>query len=361
MGTDGVLLASNRAFVPGMRLPELNLSHICSLTDDTGIIQHALYTIPNRKEGYCIDDNARALFLTVCACRSREDPIARRLLSIYLSFIHYMQTEDGYFINFLSYSRIGLEVRGSEDSFGRTIMALGYLVNESPSSSLAHVGLRIFEKAFQHIDHLRSLRGIANALIGLCQFFKCSSLGDDDQQRLTCLAGKLVALYKVNREDHWQWFEPILAYDNAMLPLSLLHAYEITGTNEYLQIAMEATYFLESKVWHDGVLRPIGNQGWCRKNGVSAQFDQQGIDAMAMVLLYHQVFRLTREQQYLHKMYKSYQWFVGDNDMGLSLYDPSTGGCSDGLQDGRINLNQGAESTLAYWISHFIVAAAMVE
>ena len=168
-------------------------------------------------------------------------------------------------------------------------------------------------------------------------------------------------MYRHNKKDTWHWCEPVLTYDNAMLPLALLNAYEVTQHEEYLSIALQSMHFLESAVFYDGVLRPIGNQGWYEHGGPVARFDQQGIDVMAMILFYQQAFRLTREQQYLDRMHKSYLWFLGLNDLGLSLYDPSTGGCADGLHSKGINLNQGAESTLAYWISHVVVASALME
>ena len=173
------------------------------------------------------------------------------------------------------------------------------------------------------------------------------------------LAEKMVRRYKENKTNHWHWYEHHLTYDNAMLPLALLHAYEITNDDTYLSIAVESMHFLESKVFHDGMLRPIGNQGWLEREGAAAMFDQQGIDAMAMVLLYQQAFKVTGEKKYLSKMYASYQWFLGTNDLGLSLYDLTTGGCADGLHCEGINLNQGAESTLAYWISHMAVASVL--
>ena len=175
------------------------------------------------------------------------------------------------------------------------------------------------------------------------------------------LSDKMVGMYKENKNNSWHWFEPVLTYDNAILPLALLNAYEVTQDEEYLTIAFESMHFLESKVFHNDTLRPIGNQGWCKQNGTTAQFDQQGIDVMAMILYYQQAFRLTREQQYLDSMYKSYQWFLGNNDLRLPLYDAATGGCADGLHSEGVNLNQGAESTLAYWISHLVVASALTE
>lgn len=336
-------------------LPEINFAHINNLTDDTGIIQHALFNIPNRKEGYCIDDNARALLLSVLA----NNKMQSRLLPIYLSFIHYMQTESGEFKNFMSYTKATSEERGSEDSFGRTMMALGFLVNEGPSNILSKTAAGIFSRAYSHIENLVSVRGIANAVIGLCQYIKYNYPDDIKRNLVIRLSDKMVNMYELNSSANWHWFEPVLTYDNAILPLALLNAYEITGDEWYLDIAFDATAFLESKVFHDGMLSPIGNNGWCEQGKEEhAKFDQQGIDAMAMVLYYRQAYKITRDEKYLSHMYICHQWFLGKNVLGLSLYDPATGGCADGLHSKEINLNQGAESTLAYWISHMVVASA---
>jgi len=331
------------------------------MTDDTGIIQHALFNIPNRKEGYCIDDNARALLLCVLAGKDKSNKVDPSLLQVYLSFIHYMQTANGEFKNFMSYTKVAEEERGSEDSFGRTIMALGYLANEGPSKLLSRTGVDIFNRAYCHIGKLHSIRGIANSIIGVCQFIKYNYPDDIKRELVIDLANKMVTMYEENKRAKWNWFESVLTYDNAILPLALLNAYEITSDELYLTVAFETMDFLESKVFHDGILRPIGNDGWFEHGKTAAKFDQQGIDAMAMVLFYQQAFRVTRNKKYLSRMYKSYQWFLGGNDLGISLYDPGTGGCADGLHSEGINFNQGAESTLAYWISHIVVASALKE
>ncbi len=342
-------------------MPAKDFLHINNLTDDTGIIQHAIFNIPNRKEGYCIDDNARALLLAVLACKDKTDRKMLRLLQVYLSFVHYMQTDNGEFRNFMSYTKTCHEERGSEDSFGRTIMALGYLVKEGPSQALISTGEDIFVKAYPHIDKLVSIRGIANSIVGVCLFVQYNYPDDIKRDLVVKLSDKMVAMYNNYKENNWHWFEPILTYDNAILPLALLYAYEITNDHSYLAVALEAMEFLETKVFHDGILSPIGNQGWCEKGKEAAAFDQQGIDAMAMVLFYQQAFKVTGSKKYQRRMFMSYQWFLGNNDLGLSLYDESTGGCADGLHSEGINQNQGAESTLAYWISHMAVAAELIK
>lgn len=340
-------------------LPEVKFSHIRNMTDDTGIIQHAIFNIPNRKEGYCIDDNARALLLCVFAAKDKSNEVDHCLLQVYLSFIHYMQTPSGEFKNFMSYTKVAEEERGSEDSFGRTMMALGYLANEGPTRPLSRTGAELFARGYCHIERLQSVRGIANSIIGVCQFIKFNYPDDIKRDLVISLASKMVKMYEENKSAKWHWFEPVLTYDNAILPLALLNAYEITSDELYLNVAFETMEFLESKVFHNGVLSPIGNNGWFERGKTAAPFDQQGIDAMAMVLFYHQAYRVTGDEKYLARMYKSYQWFLGKNDLGLTLYDESTGGCADGLHSTGINLNQGAESTLAYWISHVIVASAL--
>jgi len=342
-------------------LPVINFSHIHNLTDDTGMIQHAVLSIPNRKEGYCTDDNARALLFCVLACRhTNNDRDLLQLMHKYISFIHYMQTDSGGFKNFLSYEKTSAEKHGSEDSFGRTMMALGFLMNEGPSNMFSKTAGIIFSRAYHYIDNLVSARGIANTIIGVCQYVKYNYPDDIKAKMVIKLSDKMADMYKQNSINNWNWFEPVLTYDNAILPLALLNAYEVTGNESYLDIAFEAMAFLESKVIHDGMLSPVGNNGWYeQKMRTCAKFDQQGIDAMAMILYYRQAYRITRDENYLSQMYLCYQWFLGKNELGLSLYDASTGGCSDGLHSMEISLNQGAESTLAYWISHLVVAAEL--
>jgi hypothetical protein len=341
------------------QMPLINFAHIRNLTDDTGIIQHAIFSIPNRKEGYCIDDNSRALLLSVLALKMDLPKTDLPNLLVYLSYVHYMQTKSGEFKNFMDYTKVAVEDRGSEDSFGRTIMALGFLINEGPTNLLIKTGIGIFNKAAPHIDTLVSIRGIANSIVGVCQFVKFNYPDDTKTNLVTKLANKMMKMYEENKRQNWDWFEPILTYDNAILPLALLNAYEITGNEDYLAVGMEAMSFLESKVFHDNIVSPIGNDGWFPRMGVSARFDQQGIDIMAMVLMYQQAFRLTRDTKYQTRMHQSFQWFLGKNDLGVSLYDPSTGGCADGLHSEGINQNQGAESTIAYWISHLIVTPTL--
>jgi hypothetical protein len=338
-----------------VQLPVFNPDHLCNLTDTTGMIQHALRTFPNRKEGYCIDDNSRALLLAAIACKQDKYPEMLKLMHTYLSFVHYMQREDGYFDNFLTYNKTILPNDNSEDAYGRTLLALGYLTCYGPNIQFIRTAEELFLKAYPHVHRLISLRGIANSLIGVCHFICYNNTDQHKKDVVISLADKLSAEYIRYSDGDWKWFEDILAYDNAMIPLALLHAYKITHYTSYLRIALESISFLETKVFRDGVLYPVGNNGWSRKGEGTALFDQQPLDAMAMVLCYQQAHYATGNNLFLSKMQASFEWFLGKNALNLSLYDEQTGGCADGLQTDRVNENQGAESTIAYWISYFAI------
>lgn len=341
-----------------LTLPPFSLTHINRLTDDTGIIQHANFGIPNLKEGYCLDDNARALLMVLMAYRRKKDIRALELSAIYLSYIHYMQNGDGTFRNFLSFSRNFLDEIGSEDSFGRTIWALGYLLGNSPSDAYYQTGKLVFFNAAPNFEKLKSIRGIANSMIGISYYLK-SNLSDDSMtERLRNLANILVNHYEKNQSAGWNWFESLLAYDNGILPLALLHSAEILNDKKIRETAIESMNFLTSHTLKDNCLSVIGNEKWYKKEGVRSVFAQQPIDVMASVLMYQQAFHLTKEKDYFDKLYNSFLWFLGENDLRMSLYDFETNGCCDGLESYGVNRNQGAESSLAYLISHLTVLKA---
>ncbi|WP_461640250.1 glycosyltransferase family 4 protein [Labilibaculum euxinus] len=341
-----------------LNMPPLSLRHIHRLTDDTGIIQHAKFNIPNLKDGYCLDDNARALLMALLAYKEKNNYKALELCPIYLSYIHYMQNEDGTFRNFLGFDRSFLDEVGSEDSFGRTIWALGYLLSNPPNYSYYQSSESIFKKAVPVFDKLKSIRSIANTIIGISYYLKRNPADDSMTELLSRLSKKLVESYETNSSDSWRWFEPFLTYDNAMLPLALLHAAEIHNDDKIRKTAFSSMEFLISKTFANGYLSIIGNDSWYEKDGKRAVFAQQPLDAMAMILLFKQAFKLTKNEEYLNKLFKSYMWFLGENDLRISLYDSETNGCCDGLESYGVNRNQGAESTLAYLISHLTVLQA---
>lgn len=342
-------------------LPQFSLVHINRLTDDTGIIQHAKFGIPNLKEGYCLDDNARALLMVLMAYRQTKDSRALELSPIYLSYIHYMQNPDGTFRNFLSFSRSFLDEVGSEDSFGRTIWALGYLLGNAPNDAYYQTGKLIFFNASPNFEKLKSIRSIANTMIGMCYYLKTNPGDDSMTERLRNMAHNLVNHYEENSSPEWSWFESLLAYDNGILPLALLHSAEILNDERITRVAIETMNFLTKQTLKENYLSIIGNEKWYKKNGKRSVFAQQPIDAMAMVLMYHQAYHLTRDKEFLAKLYTSFLWFLGENDLRMSLYDFETKGCCDGFEKSGVNRNQGAESSLAYLISHLTVLKAYEE
>ena len=342
-------------------MPDFSLTHINRLTDDTGIIQHAKFGIPNLKEGYCLDDNARALLMVLMAYKQTKNARALELIPVYLSYIHYMQNADGSFKNFLSFSRQFLDEKGSEDSFGRAIWALGYLTAHAPNDAYFQTGKVMFLKAIPHFEKIQAIRSIANIMIGISYFLKNNSADESLTTILSQMANTLVNHYELNKTDDWKWFESLLAYDNGILPLALLHAAELLKDENIQKTAIESMNFLTEHTLKDNSLSIIGNERWYVKDGERSVFAQQPVDAMAMVLMFHQAFHLTSDKNYLNKLYTSFLWFLGENDLRMSLYDYETKGCCDGFGKQGVNRNQGAESSLAYLISHLTVLEAYEE
>lgn len=339
-------------------LPPFSLAYINRLTDNTGILQHAKFSTPNLKEGYCLDDNARALLMVLMRCNILKDKRALQLSSIYLNYVHCMQNADGSFRNFLSYKRDFLDEIGSEDSFGRTIWALGYLLANAPNEILFLSGKTVFLNASANFNKLVSLRGIANTMIGISHYLKSNPTDSLMVENLRGLAKKLIIQYQENETSNWKWFESKLSYDNGILPLALLHASQILKDHETIKTAFDSMNFLTETTLTDNHLSIIGNEKWYSKEGVRSVFAQQPIDAMAMVLMFYQAFLVSKNKEYLNKLYTSFLWFLGKNDLGLTLYDFETKGCCDGIESDGINQNQGAESSLAYLISHLTVLQA---
>jgi glycosyltransferase involved in cell wall biosynthesis len=354
-------VTKKKIVIDPLLLPPFSLAHIKRLTDDTGIIQHAKFGIPNLKEGYCLDDNARALLMVLIAYRQTKNSLALELSPIYLSYIHYMQNKNGTFRNFLSFNRNFLDDVGSEDSFGRTIWALGFLLGNAPNDAYYQMGRLVFFDASPNFETLKSIRSIANMMIGVSHYLKSNPSDDAMKERLRSFANKLVKQFEDCSTRDWKWFEPLLAYDNGIMPLALLHAAEILQDEKITTIGIETMNFLSRVTLNDGYLSIIGNKDWYKKDGERSLFAQQPIDALAMILMYHQAFHLTKDKEYINKLNTSFMWFLGENDLRMSLYDFETKGCCDGFENYGVNRNQGAESSLAYLISHLTVLQAYEE
>jgi len=339
-------------------LPDFTLAHVKRMTDDTGIVQHAKFGIPNLKEGYCLDDNSRALLMTTMAYRANKTQEPLDLMPVYLSFIHYMQNDDGLFKNFLSFNRMFKDDIGSEDCFGRTMWALGYLLCYSPNDSYHRTALYIFQKSLPAVNSLKYSRGIANTIIGMTYYLKQYPSEIKTKETAREMTEKLLSMYTGISKNGWNWFENIITYDNAILPLALFHSAELFNDSRYLDAAVSAAKFLESVTMVSGYLRPVGSNGWYPRNGKCAEYAQQAVDVMGMILLFSKAYELTKEKKYLDSMFTSFMWYLGKNSLNLPVYDFETGGCNDGVEDHGLNKNQGAESTLSYLISHLTLLNA---
>jgi hypothetical protein len=341
-------------------LPQFSMEHIKRLTDDTGIVEHASYSIPDYKEGYCLDDNARALLLVLMAWETGADKESMPLASTYLRYIKLMQKTDGKFHNDMSFDKRFLDDTGSEDSFGRTIWAIGYLIRLAPNDSHFQFAKDVFFKAFPHFEQLTSIRAIANVIIGISHFLKRYPDNERMMHVLNNMTQRLIQQYHDESDDNWQWFEPVLCYDNAILPLALWHTYGITKNKKVYEVAKNTTTFLTQETNVNGHVSLVGN-GWYHKGEARPAQGQQPINCMAMVMMYHKAWQVTRNNSYHEKMLTAFTWFMGNNDIGVPLYDEETAGCCDGLELHGVNRNQGAESTISYQLSYLSIYAAEQE
>jgi len=338
------------------QLPELKLDHFNQMTDDTGMLQHAIFTIPNRAEGYTTDDNARALMLAAALEQLDADHHGKALTSTnsstrYLSFLeHAFNPAKGRFKNFLGYDRRWNEPVGSEDCHGRALWALGTVLGISEDRGLRGAAGRLFELSLPAVVEFSSPRAWAYSLLGIQEYLS-SFPGDRDAQRVRSgLSRRLLEMYESIQRPDWKWFENVLAYGNARLPQSLLVAGAACSDDRMICAGLESLDWL-SNIQHcetNGHFVPIGSEGFYRKDAEKARFDQQPLEAAGAVSACLQAFRVTGDSCWRSEAWSAFNWFLGDNDLQLPLYDSATGGCRDGLHPDRANENQGAESTLSF-------------
>ena len=351
-------------------LPPLKLTHLSRMTDDTGMLQHSIFTIPNRKEGYATDDNARALILAV----QLEQPNAEHLpgrpdagrhegrfgnagsfsansAGLYLSFLeHAFSPAKGRFRNFLRYDRRWNEPVGSEDSHGRALWALGTVLGRSREQGLRGAAGRLFEYSLPAAVEFSSPRAWAYTLLGIQEYLTSYS-GDRDAQKVrSVLSQRLLEMYESVRTPEWKWFENVLAYGNARLPQALLLVGSACSDDRMVSAGLDSLDWLSQtqRCEINGHFVPIGSQGFYHQGGEKARFDQQPIEAAGAVSACLQAYRVTGDGRWRNEAWSAFNWFLGNNDLQLPLYDSVTGGCRDGLHPDRANENQGAESTLSF-------------
>jgi len=322
-------------------------AHIFRMTDDTGMFQHARFSVPDLLKGYTTDDNARALIMAVMLYERLKKPAYLALIYRYLSFVVYSQNETGKFRNFMTYDRQFIEKEGSNDCFGRCIWALGY-TQASPAmpAGIKEACRGAIDRALPNILALTWSRGQAYTLIGLG--FVCGPAVD---QLICKLADSLFDRFENNASEDWQWFENDLTYDNAVLPWALFVAYSRLEQDRLLRVARKSLSFLNSVSFRDGFFRPVGCNGWLVRGAEPALYDEQPLEACTTTLAHIAAYEATGEAEMLELAQRSFSWYSGGNSRGESLIDSETGGCFDGITSDNLNRNQGAESIVSYSVA----------
>jgi len=336
-------------------LPDIKLDHLVRMTDSIGIFQHATFNVPNFSEGYCTDDNARALILTVLLENlGTINPLKiDDLASRYLGFVKYAWDPSiGRFRNFLTFQRNWKEETSSEDCHGRALWAIGTCIGRSKNEGFTQMSVEFFEKALAPSVSFTSPRAWAFILIGIHEYLQRFHGDRLARNCLQTLATRLHDLYKANSKAEWRWFESSLTYCDAKLPHALLLSGHDLDNGEMIRSGIEALSWLAKiQTSPRGHFQPVGTDGEYHSDGVKPVFDQQPIEAYATISACLEAYRVTKDKMWYEEALNAFQWFLGSNDLGISLYDPVTGGCCDGLHANRVNRNQGAESTLSFLLS----------
>jgi glycosyltransferase involved in cell wall biosynthesis len=337
------------------RLPDVSLAHVQRMTDDTGMLQHAAFSVPRYGEGYCLDDNARALMLMARLedAGNDEGPLVRALASRYLAFVsHAFNPGTERFRNFLDYSRAWMEEYGSEDSHGRALQALGTVVGRASDPGRRSLAGSLFHAALPAVADFSSPRAWAFALLGIDEYLRAFQ-GDREVQAIgRQLADRLLELFqRVGRPD-WEWCEERLTYCNAQLPAALIVSAGWLDRADMLAAGTKSLDWLATvQRTADGCFAPVGSNGFYNCGGAFAMFDQQPVEAASMVSACTDASRIDGHPRWDVYARSAFTWFLGENHLHVPLYDPLTGGCRDGLHADRINENEGAESTLAFLLA----------
>ncbi len=340
-------------------LPELRLDHFLRLTDGTGMLQHAVHTVPDHRHGYCTDDNSRALEAMVRLYRQRKDAISLRLIDVYFSFLLHARRTDGTFNNFMSFDRRFLAPVQSEDATARTIEALGALIAWPPMPSLAQLARTLFKDAVAAGSF--SLRGRAYEILGLADYLRGFPDDLDMRREMALAADEIMRTYQSTATADWQWFEDQMVYDNAVLPHALFVASLVLKNDSFRTVAVNTCQFLLSASYDGDHFSFVGCDGWYPKDGEKARFDQQPVDAAAMVRMLRAAFDATADTRYLELKRKAFNWFLGENDGHIALFDFVSKGCFDGLMSDGVNANQGAESLISYTLAHLSIEEFLVD
>jgi glycosyltransferase involved in cell wall biosynthesis len=333
--------------------PQPSLDAVARMTDGCGMLQHAIASVPDRRHGYCLDDNARALMLVhELAEVGVETEKARALAPVYAAFVNAAWDDArGRFRNFMGHDRRWLEEIGSDDSFGRALWALGHTAARTSDHGLKLWATNLADRAIAHVGALTSPRAWAFAALGLVAYLRVYPGHRPARAQLAAFADRLADLLRAARGEDWCWFEPVLAYDNARLPEALIRAGEVLERPELAAGGLEALEWLTRlQTAPGGHFRPVGTESYGRERQPPLPFDQQPLEAWATVAACESAHAVTAERRWLGEAQRAFAWFLGANDLGARVAAPG-GGCYDGLLVDRVNLNQGAESILAYQLA----------
>ncbi|MFZ0304098.1 MAG: glycosyltransferase family 4 protein [Terracidiphilus sp.] len=347
-------------------LPVLNTAHLLSMTDDTGILQHAIFSVPNANEGYTTDDNARALIVSILLEDCLPQVGRQEYLNLsrrYLSFLWFaFNTETGRFENFLGYDRKWREDIGSDDSHGRALWSLGKVLGHSRDAGLRGAAGRLFEAAVPATLTFTSPRAWAFCILGMQAYLDWFPGDRAIQGVRNMLANRLLDIYERAHSASWRWFEKSLSYSNARLSQALILAGWRSDNQRMIEVGMDSLKWLVAEQHRDDkeIFVPIGSNGFFIEGSEKARFDQQPVEACATVSACLEVYRLTEESCWLEEARRVFGWFLGRNDLQAPVYDAMTGGCRDGLHPDRINENQGAESTLSFLMALLEMRVAKV-
>lgn len=335
-------------------LPEVKLDHLKTLTDDTGILQHASYMVPRRKYGYTTDDNARAAIVVLNQWKIFGDKTALKLLKTYLSFLGSALESGGREANnFMTFDRQWRDSGKNEDPHGRLLWALGNLVAEAPNDALTSYGHDLFSRAVERVDQYTSPRAWAFSVLGIREYL--SKFGGERNRKKVGgnLAEGILRNLKGNSDEEWIWPEDSVTYENARLPQALIAWGELSENEEMTEWGLKSLRWLIDQQMNseEGYITLIGNDGWLTRDGERARFDQQPVEIAALIDACWEAYEATEDSYYLDTIYLGFNWFLGRNDLGIPLYDFRTGGCKDGLHPSRVNQNEGAESLVSWLLS----------
>ncbi len=334
-----------------MSFPEPSLKHIKHLTDDTGIMQHCKYTVPNRSQGYCTDDNARAAMAMLKYHYQHPDSEALKLLDIYLSFLLHSQRPNGKIRNLMRYDRSWIENEPQHDALGRFLWALGNIIAAPPSKAYVPILKDYFDRTVNALE-FEHPRVLSYAILGMFDYLIQFPGASEIKRQMQKAADFLIDLYESNSEEGWEWFLDKLTYDNAIIPYALfVVSMKFPENTEYFEVAEKSCGFLLKQTYREGHFSFIGCNGWYKKGHVRAQFDQQPIEAASTIMMLRAAYDSTKNIKYLKLQRKAFDWFLGDNDRRIPVYNFKTKGCHDGLMRGGLNQNQGAEAMLSFTLS----------